>query len=400
MPLILSRVSRLFCTAIAIVGTAIGTAVGTIGWNPSAHAVESLTIGSEAPKIDIEHWVQTGGGKYPKVTKFATGRIYVVEFWATWCPPCVASMPHLAELQTKLDDKKVQIISISDEPLDTVKEFLQKPTPDDRSKSYFDVTKDYCLTTDPDRSCYEAYMDAARQGGIPCAFLVGKDSKIEWIGHPMEIDPVIEAVVDGTWDREAFGKAFREQQEEEELLERLGNKISGLERKKQYAAAIETIDMSLLTVKSMTLRYVLNKKKLELRIKDKAEEGAIVETIKGLYKIGKGDFEMLVDTARTAFQLYKTKVIKSKTILEFSIAQLKELETATADADDEQKMAVLDTVAHLQFAAGDLAGALVSERKSLDVADDETKESIRKFIAEIETAMAKASSTPEPTKQP
>ncbi len=42
-------------------------------------------------------------------------------------------------------------------------------------------------------------MEAAGQNGIPCAFIVGKDQKIEWIGHPMQMDAVLEQVVSDSW---------------------------------------------------------------------------------------------------------------------------------------------------------------------------------------------------------
>ena len=43
-----------------------------------------LTIGSKAPALDVEHWVQNGEGKFKPVTKFENGKVYIVEFWATW----------------------------------------------------------------------------------------------------------------------------------------------------------------------------------------------------------------------------------------------------------------------------------------------------------------------------
>ncbi len=90
-------------------------------------SADLLTIGSNAPALDIEHWVQNGNGKFKPVTKFVNGKVYVVEFWATWCGPCIQSMPHLAKLQTEYADKGVQLISISDEDLETVEKFLDRP---------------------------------------------------------------------------------------------------------------------------------------------------------------------------------------------------------------------------------------------------------------------------------
>lgn len=63
-----------------------------------------LTIGSRAPALDIEHWVQRAGrgDDFAPITTLEPGKVTVIEFWATWCPPCRASMPHLADLQKHL----------------------------------------------------------------------------------------------------------------------------------------------------------------------------------------------------------------------------------------------------------------------------------------------------------
>ncbi|MFM8400950.1 MAG: TlpA disulfide reductase family protein, partial [Pirellula sp.] len=110
----------------------------------TAHAISDdlLTIGSDAPALDVEHWVQNGEGKFSKVTKFEKGKVYIVEFWATWCGPCVASMPHIVETQAKYADKGVQIVSISDEPKETVEEFLDRKVPrSEKEMTFRDLTK-------------------------------------------------------------------------------------------------------------------------------------------------------------------------------------------------------------------------------------------------------------------
>jgi len=173
-------------------------------------SVPSLTIGSAAPSLDIEHWVQNGNGAFDPVTTFVKDHVYVVEFWATWCGPCVASLPHLAALQEEYTDKQVQIISITAEDPKTVDDFLDREVRGEDEKTYRELTAAYCLTSDPDRSCDTDYMEATEQRGIPTAFIVGKDGHIEWIGHPMSMDEPLASIVNSTWDRERFATEFEQ----------------------------------------------------------------------------------------------------------------------------------------------------------------------------------------------
>lgn len=207
-----------------------------------AEAPQPLTIGSPAPALDVEHWISDGEGRFEPITDFESDRVYVVEFWATWCGPCIASMPHLVELQKEFADRQVQVISISDEDMETVDAFLKRPYTarkaaatktaeadddgdedggEDEKKevaatvepsTYGELTSAYCLTTDPDRSVFTSYMKAAAQNGIPTSFIVGKSGLVEWIGHPMRMDEPLLQVVDGTWDRDEFAEEFKREQ--------------------------------------------------------------------------------------------------------------------------------------------------------------------------------------------
>src|SRR5690606_8405110 len=105
-------------------------------------------------------------------------------------------------------------------------------------QTYRELTSAYSLTTDPDQSSYRDYMEAAAQNGIPTAFIVGKDAKIEWIGHPMEMDGPLNAVVEDKWDREAFAAELKAQQEAEKTMQ----DIFALLQKQEFDAAIAKID--------------------------------------------------------------------------------------------------------------------------------------------------------------
>ncbi|MFN7892077.1 MAG: peroxiredoxin family protein, partial [Pirellula sp.] len=215
--------------------TAVACAAPTI----QAQDAPALTIGSKAPALNIEHWVSNGHDKFKPVTSFEKGNVYVVEFWATWCGPCIASMPHLAETQEKYASKKVQLVSVSDEDLETVEKFLAKPLKgsEDKEQTYGKLTSAYCLTTDPDKSVYETYMDAAGQNGIPTAFIVGKTGIVEWIGHPMRMDEPLDKVVEDKWDRDAFLVEFKKEQDRDLLM----GKISQLARAGKMDEAMEQI---------------------------------------------------------------------------------------------------------------------------------------------------------------
>lgn len=60
----------------------------------------SLIIGDPAPSLRVSAWI-----KGEPFQKFKNGRVYVLEFWATWCRPCVAAMPHLSALAREYKDK-------------------------------------------------------------------------------------------------------------------------------------------------------------------------------------------------------------------------------------------------------------------------------------------------------
>ena len=80
--------------------------------------------GTPAPSIRLSQLLQAQPGQQTSWSAFR-GKIVVLEFWATWCSPCVANIPHLNEVARSVDPAKVVFLSIDDEAPATVQTFLK-----------------------------------------------------------------------------------------------------------------------------------------------------------------------------------------------------------------------------------------------------------------------------------
>ena len=133
---------------------------------------------AKQPKeINAKGWINSEGVSLEKLK----GKVVVVEFWATWCPPCRASIPHLVDLRNKLDKSKVEIIGLTDEPKSKIEGFVKEMK--------MNYTVGYGSTSG------EAY----KVDGIPHAFVIGTDGKIAWDGHPMDpaMGPLVTKLAEG-----------------------------------------------------------------------------------------------------------------------------------------------------------------------------------------------------------
>jgi thiol-disulfide isomerase/thioredoxin len=81
--------------------------------------------GTPAPPLDSVQLVQAPPATHAGWASL-NGKIVVLEFWATWCAPCIESIPHLNQLVASLDPARFQFISIDDEDPKLVLAFLAK----------------------------------------------------------------------------------------------------------------------------------------------------------------------------------------------------------------------------------------------------------------------------------
>ncbi len=130
-----------------------------------------LRAGSAAPAISADTWINTDGAlELPALKE----KVVVVEFWATWCGPCRASIPHFNDLHDRWKDKDVVVIGLTDESPEDVQQFVRKNgiryAVGAGSLSGFD----YGVTS------------------IPHAFVISGDGTVIWDGYPgRELDQAV-----------------------------------------------------------------------------------------------------------------------------------------------------------------------------------------------------------------
>jgi thiol-disulfide isomerase/thioredoxin len=230
-----------------IFGALAGSMLLASGLAATATLTPTLKIGDPAPALKVMTWI-----KGQPVTRFEPGRVYVVEFWATWCGPCAAAMPHLSELQKKYAGR-LTVVGIDAREADAGKADLAAV------KSFVDKKGDRMAYTvamdDPLKmTVFGDWMTAAGSYGIPTTFIVDRTGKLAWVGHPFsssdkefspEFNTAIEQALNATSDLVA-AKALQEKVNDEtarrlKYLQTL-QPLTDAQKRKDYAAVVIEAD--------------------------------------------------------------------------------------------------------------------------------------------------------------
>lgn len=135
-------------------------AAGLLSVGSAALAVEE---GQQAPDFTLPDIAE---GKPPITLSALRGKTVYVDFWASWCAPCLRSMPLINELYAKYREQGFEVIAINvDDPIEDGREFL------------LDTPLDYLIAADTKGEMLGAY--AVR--GMPTSFLIDRDGVVRLV---------------------------------------------------------------------------------------------------------------------------------------------------------------------------------------------------------------------------
>lgn len=153
---------------------------------PRAEGQEDLEVGPEAGKLAPDFEISAFDGTRHRLSDFRGKPVYL-NFWATWCFPCVIELPDIQELDERHGDDLVVITANRREPLDDARSFFEKlPLEDGGTGVSFDVNG-----MDPDQTLYDAYKAL----NMPSSYFIDREGVVTDIFYGLiDLETMEEAV--------------------------------------------------------------------------------------------------------------------------------------------------------------------------------------------------------------
>lgn len=346
-----------------------------LGFAAAPVCADELGIGDPAPKLQVKEFV-----KGDAVAGLEKGKTYVVEFWATWCGPCIQSIPHVTELQKKYKDITFIGVSVLESKPEGVKPFVEKMG----DKMGYRVAMDDA-TTRNDGKMAETWLKAAGQNGIPSAFIVNGDGVVAWIGHPMVMDKPLAEIAAGTYDLKVAAAKFKKDKALGAKLQALGPKFGKAMQAGDDKEALAILEAALADEPAL-------------------EEKVGVQKFRLLAKKG-GDTDKAVAYAKHLAEKVYSENAQTLNFIAWTVvdpkaegkrdAKLVEAALMVAKRADElmkgKDAAIADTLAKAYFDSGNVSKAVETQQRALDLAKGtklEQDESLKERLEQYKKAAA------------
>jgi len=190
--------------------------------------VEPIVVGDQAPTIDDVRWVRG-----EEIGEWSDGHAYVIDFWATWCPPCIDGLRHMEALHDRLAKEDVHFIAVAVWPMSNSK------SPEEVLARFPELS--YSLAIDRDDATADALLTASRSSGLPTTMIVDRRGRVAWVGPPDDgFDRSLEAIVSGSYDIDTARRADIVRHRAEVFI----GQAAKAERSGDFRSAIELIDQA------------------------------------------------------------------------------------------------------------------------------------------------------------
>jgi thiol-disulfide isomerase/thioredoxin len=349
--------------ALALVSTS-GAADPTIG------------IGSPAPKLEVKEFI-----KGDAVKAFEKNKIYVVEFWATWCGPCKASIPHLTELQKKNKEAVFIGVSVWEEDPSAVAPFVKKMGDKMDYRVALDLVPPMGEGEGEDGKMARGWLKAAKLTGIPTAFVVNGDGVIAWIGHPSDLARPLSKIIAGQWDVAAAAKREKLKSEIEAKLEKVEDE--------KPADVVKYLDDKFKLDPELEDAFGIDKFVFMLRMVDARAKAA---------DYGRRLIEKLFADDKDALSAITQKILDSGSeelgdtkMLALAVQAAERADTLAGEKDDQ----IAELLASAHFAKGDALKAVAAQKRAIKLAkgaeepDEEQIRELEKKLKEYQKAAGK-----------
>ncbi|MCB2205870.1 TlpA family protein disulfide reductase [bacterium] len=157
---------HLFIAALILMGNASAQIRVSVDGHAAAQR-KMPAVGDTVRGIYIGSWVANA----PESGEAFHGKPVLLEFWATWCKPCMHAVPHLNELQKEFGDR-VQFVAISQERASTAAKTLKKHP----MRAAVGVDTEQGTT----HKVFGVHV-------IPRTFVLSADRVVLWTGHPTRL---------------------------------------------------------------------------------------------------------------------------------------------------------------------------------------------------------------------
>jgi thiol-disulfide isomerase/thioredoxin len=331
--------------------------LGFVAFSSSAVVVN---LGDAPPKTLPQEWIQGDA-----VKSFEPGKVYLVEFWATWCPPCRESIPHLNALHNKFKDKGLVIIGVNaGESAAKARLFVKQEG----------TNMAYRVALDGDGKMTFAWFDPTLESfPIPFCYLIDKTGTVLYTGSPMALtESLIEQTVNGTMTLEKM-RAYSKELERGQALFKLAAQYEESMQKKDWTNASALLNE--LEKASGTDKKRMNVVRFE-RLRLLLNRGDAKAASEFASKLS--DTESKEDAGLLNAMAWELVTESGITERDYVLA---EKLCRQADVLVEHKHPqVLDTLARIQFMTGKKSEAIATQEKAVSLAEGQMKAALQKNL--------------------